>query len=426
MNRPPREPPGLAGFGLTHDQDWQPPMRTAQARENEYGQQGMTLVSPSQHPEMADFDVAVIGGGIVGHCVSWFLAEDGISVVCIDDGRQSGSIANAGSLHVQMQSRTMRLYPDLIPMYELSMPIYPLAADYWLEIEKRLGQDIELRVGGGLMVAETREQYEFLGAKSHRENKIGIATELIGRSELMTMAPYLNPVSEGALFCPKEGKINPLLANSAVRRKALELGVELRSGTFVNAVERSGPGYIVTTDVGEFWAGRVVIAAGAGSSVIAAKHGCNMPLVAEPLHMNVTEPTKPFINYLLQHASRQITIKQLMTGQVVIGGGWPARLVGEFGHPTVDLASVTGNLSLAQHMIPGVGDLRLLRTWAGVNPVADMRSILGSIDGLPGIFFAIPGDAGYTLGPFCARILVEHMAGRDTGFPIDIFSPMRF
>ena len=386
----------------------------------------MTLASPSRLPRIADFDVAVIGGGIVGLCVSWFLAEDGISVVCIDDGRQSGSIANAGSLHVQMQSRTMRMYPDLIPMYEPSMRMYPLAVDCWLEIEKRLGQDIELRVGGGLMVAETREQYDFLGAKCRRENEIGIATELIGRGELMTMAPYLNPKLEGAVFCAKEGKINPLRANSAVRRKSLENGVELRNGLFVTTVERSGAGYILTTDAGEIRAGRVVIAAGAGSAVISGKLGIDMPLVAEPLHMNVTEPTRPLINYLLQHASRPITMKQLMAGHVVIGGGWPARLVGEVGHPTVDLASITGNLSLAQHMVPGIGDLRLIRTWAGVNPTADMRSILGSADGLPGLYFAIPGDAGYTLGPYCARIVVEHMAGRDTGVSIDMFSPMRF
>ena len=386
----------------------------------------MNPQSASRRSGNGDFDIAVIGGGIVGLCISWFLAEEGAAVVCIDDGRQAGSIANAGSLHVQMQSRTMRMFPELIPFYEPSMPLYPLAVDYWLEIQKRLGEDIELHVGGGLMVAETREQYDFLGAKCRRENEIGIETELIDRGELMRLAPYLNPGSEGAVFCPKEGKINPLLANSAVRRKALENGVDLRNGIFVTAVEQSDAGYVVATSAGEIRAGRVVIAAGAGSAVIAAALGIDMPLVAEPLHMNVTEPTEPFTKYLLQHAGRPITMKQMTAGHVVIGGGWPARLVGEVGHPTVDLASVIGNLSLAQHMVPSIGDLRVIRTWAGVNSTADMRSILGSVEGLPGLYFAIPGDAGYTLAPYCARLLVEHMAGRETGISIDMFSPLRF
>lgn len=386
----------------------------------------MNPASSSHRSRGADFDTAVIGGGIVGLCTSWFLAEEGGTVACIDDGRQSGTIANAGSLHVQMQSRFMRLFPDLVPAYEPSMPLYPLAVDYWLEIEKRLDRDIQLHVGGGLMVAETDEQYDFLAAKCRRENQFGIETELVDRGELLTMAPYLNPEMKGAVFCAKEGKINPLLANAAIRRKALESGVDLRSEIFVTAVNQTRSGFRIHTTQGEIRAGRVVIAAGTGSAAIAAALGIDIPLVPEPLHMNVTEPTEPFTEYLLQHAERPITMKQLGSGNVVIGGGWPARLVGEAGHPTVDLQSIIGNLGLAQHMVPCIGDLRVIRTWAGVNPTADLRSILGSVDALPGLYFAIPGDAGYTLGPYCARIIVEHMAGRETGFPIDMFSPMRF
>ena len=53
--------------------------------------------------------LCVVGGGIVGLCLAGFLAEAGHGVVLVDDGRHSGTTANAGSLHVQMQSRFMRL-----------------------------------------------------------------------------------------------------------------------------------------------------------------------------------------------------------------------------------------------------------------------------------------------------------------------------
>jgi glycine/D-amino acid oxidase-like deaminating enzyme len=62
------------------------------------------------HPALRDIGTLVIGGGVVGLCVAAFLAEDGCDVAVIDDGRTGGSIANAGSLHAQMQSRFMRLY----------------------------------------------------------------------------------------------------------------------------------------------------------------------------------------------------------------------------------------------------------------------------------------------------------------------------
>jgi glycine/D-amino acid oxidase-like deaminating enzyme len=58
--------------------------------------------------------------------------------------------------------------------------------------------------------------------------------------------------------------------------------------------------------------------------------------------------------------------------------------------------------------------------------MVDLMSVLGEVDGAPGLFMAIPGDAGFTLAPYCARLLVEQMAGRSPDFSLDVFSPRRF
>ena len=63
-------------------------------------------------------DVLVVGGGIVGLVAAIDLAESGARVVVVDAGTNAGSTANAGSLHVQMQSRFMRLYPEQVPNIE--------------------------------------------------------------------------------------------------------------------------------------------------------------------------------------------------------------------------------------------------------------------------------------------------------------------
>lgn len=49
-----------------------------------------------------------------------------------------------------------------------------------------------------------------------------------------------------------------------------------------------------------------------------------IPTKAEPLHMNITESGAPQINQLVQHAERSIALKQFGSGQIMIGGGWPA------------------------------------------------------------------------------------------------------
>ncbi len=377
-------------------------------------------------PLPKDIGTVIIGGGIVGMCLAWFLAEDGADVAVLDDGRHAGTIANAGGLHVQMQSRFMRLYPEMVPGFEQTLPFYPRAVAHWRAVAARLDEDIELAVTGGLMVAESREQYDFLAAKCRRERQLGLEVDMLDRSALERVAPCLGPTIVGAEFCPTEGKINPLLANQAVRRKALALGVVHRTETRVTGLARNAAGFALDTTAGPMQAGRVVIAAGAGAGALSALLGRPVPVRAEPLHMNITEATQPFIKHMVQHADRQITLKQLAAGQVVIGGGWPATIAGPDDHPTVEIESLIGSLSLAQHVVPQIGALRLIRTWAGVNTSVDGRPVVGSVAGIPGLFFAIPGDAGYTLGPLTARLVADAMRGRAPEMPITDYSADRF
>jgi glycine/D-amino acid oxidase-like deaminating enzyme len=373
-----------------------------------------------------DIDVAIIGGGIIGLCAARDLAREGQGVLVLDDGSHCGTTANAGSLHVQMQSRFIRMYPDQVVGLEASLPLYAAAAEYWAALQRDLGTDFELRTSGGLMVAEDETAYAFLEAKCAREAALGLRVHMLRRAELERIAPYLGPAIIGAELCEHEGKLNPLLANQAVRRAMLAEGALHVPETRVQHITREGAAWRVATTRGDLRAGRVLIAAGAGTGALLAPLGLRVPTVAEPLHMNVTEATAPLIGHLVQHAERMITMKQLAAGQVVIGGGWPARLAGGHGHPEVEASSLFGNLGLAQHLVPQVGRLRLIRTWAGVNTTCDGQCILGEAPGLPGLFIAVPGDAGYTLGPLVARMAVARMHGRDAGFDIARFTPARF
>jgi glycine/D-amino acid oxidase-like deaminating enzyme len=371
-------------------------------------------------------DVAVIGGGIVGMCTALDLARAGRGVVVLDDGRHSGTTANAGSLHVQMQSRFIRMYPEQVAGLEASLPMYVAAAALWAELATDLGADFELRASGGLMVAEDETAYAFLAQKCAREAALGLRVHMLRRAELERIAPYLGPAVIGAELCEHEGKLNPLLANQAVRLAMLAAGVVHRPETRVTRMAPEGAGWQVETAGGAWRAGRVVVAAGAGTGALVAPLGLRVPTVAEPLHMNVTEATGPLVTHLVQHAERMITMKQLAAGQVVIGGGWPARLAPGDGHPEVESSSLFGNLGLAQHLVPKVGRLRLIRSWAGVNTTADGQCILGESPQQRGLFFAVPGDAGYTLGPLVGRLAAAALLGRDGGFDITRFTPARF
>lgn len=380
----------------------------------------------ASYPLPSDIETVVVGGGILGLCVAGFLAEEGREVAIIDAGRPEGTTTNAGSLHVQMQSRFMRMHPDQVPALESGLHLYPKAVAFWLELQRHLDADFGLKVSGGLMVAESREQLDFLAKKAERERALGLDAKILERTELDQIAPYLAPVVVGAELCADEGRLDALKANTALRRWVSRVGVAVIGETPVDRVSRDGGRFKLATSRGTVSAATVVITAGPGSRSLAEPFGLTLPVETEPLHMNITEPTDPFISHLVQHADRMITVKQLSSGHVVIGGGWLAELSPSEDYATVRLSSIIGNTSLAQHIVPAIGRLRIIRTWAGINTPTGGPGILGPIHGAPGAFLAIPGEAGYTLGPLSARLVADAVLGRRPAEDLAPFSPSRF
>ncbi|MEM9249714.1 MAG: FAD-dependent oxidoreductase [Pseudomonadota bacterium] len=373
---------------------------------------------------MPQSDLLVIGGGIVGLVTAIQLTEAGASVRIVDAGQNAGSTANAGSLHVQMQSRFMRLYPEQVPNIEASLPYYKAATARWHVLDQAHGP-FELVRKGGLMLAESDEQMRFLETKAERERAKGISAELLDRAALDRIAPWLGPQIVGAELCHDEGKLNPLAANLRLRAHAERLGVEILTDEIVG-LEVSGGGAIAQGKGAQYAADRVVIAAAWGSGALVQGLGVSIPSRAEPLHMNITEAGAPQIQHLIQHAERSITLKQLGGGQVVIGGGWPARDLGRRRPPKVEVESLLGNVALAGRLVPSIGGLRVLRTWAGMNTTVDGASVIGRLPSTDRVIMAIPGDAGYTLGPLVAQMVAELVLGQTPAHDPAPFSPARF
>lgn len=371
---------------------------------------------PPSEPDPAD--VLVIGGGITGLCCALALAEAGARTHVVDHGLNAGSNANAGSLHVQLQSRLLRLFPALAANVEASLPLYLEAVAEWARLDRRFGP-FELVREGGLMLAETPDQLAFLEAKAAREQAHGLSVAMLDRAALERIGPWLGRQILGAELCHDEGKVNPLVANTRLRAAARTAGVRFAEDR-ITALEVRGDG-IFAHGAAVWRAREVVVAAAWGAGPLAEALGSVAPTVAEPLHMNITEPAEYVIRHLVQHAERPITLKQFASGQIVIGGGWPARAAARA--PVVRADSLVANLALAARLAPAIAPLRVIRTWAGLNTTADGKTILGRSG--RGVI-AVPGDAGYTLGPLLGRAAAALVTGAAVPFDPAPCSPARF
>lgn len=351
----------------------------------------------------------IIGAGIVGLSTAYFLARAGHDVVVIDAGRPNAmaSGGNAGSLHVQLLSfdfgakaeaggspaaRTLALQRDSVAL--------------WQALERETGGDFEIKITGGVMVAETEAQMQFLTAKTAMERAHGIDCTVIGPDDLERLEPQLAAGMRGAAYCPQEGKINPLVATQALLDAARGAGARVFDLTSLRALTADRTGFVLTTNRGEVRAGRIVNAAGAFASRVGAMLGTEVPVFGAPLQMIVTEAVAPMVSGLVAHADRHLTLKQASNGNFIIGGGWTATLDPVHQRPRALRESLEGNLWAAQRVVPALRRLHVLRSWAAMNINIDGAPILGEHPAIPGFFNAVSSN-GYTLGPILGEITAD-------------------
>jgi glycine/D-amino acid oxidase-like deaminating enzyme len=378
---------------------------------------------------LLEADCLVVGGGIMGCSLAYWLAGEGRGVILLERGEinAQASGSNAGSLHVQMLSHYARLEsPADTAAAERPLALHVAAVREWQALEAALGEDFELHVEGGLMVAETDHEQRMLAAKVAREQRHGVAVELLEGASARARAPYLGSSVLAIAWCGTEGRLNPCLATPALARAAAARGAKLLRNVRLDMLRDAGTGFVAQTAAGPIRAGVVINAAGPWAGEVAALLGVALPVTQRPLQMNVSEVAGKFLPHLVQHAGRRLTMKQAANGNILIGGGWPGR-VDQSGRHQLSRPSIEGNLAVACRIVPRVAELHLLRSWsAPITRVPDGNPVLGESPGVPGFFQALPVPNGYTLAPLCARLVAEAVCGRSPGFDLAPWSPARF
>jgi len=374
-------------------------------------------------------DVLIVGGGLAGVATAYYLARAGVEATLIEryDLNAQASGANAGSLHAQIPHEPFVTEGEAwARTFAPAMSLLVDSIRLWTGLEAELGADLEVSVGGGILLAATEAQRRDIERKMAIERAHGLEVRWLDRGELERVAPYVAPDILGGAFCPTEGKANPLKATPAFARAALKHGARILGHRTLLGLAAEGNGYRAETSAGPIHARRVVNCAGAEAGRVAKMLGLELPIEGHPIQVNVTEPVAPFIPHLVYFAGEKLTLKQAKNGSLIIGGGWPARWSSVAERPAVDLASLRANLATAAAVVPKVASARLLRVWpAIVNGTADWKPILGEVPGLPGFFMNMFPWMGFTAGPISALITAELVLGRKPAIDLSRFSILR-
>jgi glycerol-3-phosphate dehydrogenase len=206
------------------------------------------------------YDVAIIGGGVVGCAVARELAGFDLRIVLIEargDIGDATSKANTAILHTGF---------DAVPG---SLESTMVARGYELLSEYAKASGIPVEPTGALLVAWDADQLAVLPKLQEKAVKNGYAKcEIVDADEVYRRVPDLGPGALGGLTVPDESIICPWTTPLAYATEAKSRGVEFRLNCFVESIEVGSDTTVLRTTSGDITTRWVVNAAGLGGDVI--------------------------------------------------------------------------------------------------------------------------------------------------------------
>ncbi|MCY4368803.1 MAG: FAD-binding oxidoreductase [bacterium] len=375
------------------------------------------------------WDVLVVGGGVTGCSAAWHLAGYGAEVLLLEqfDLNTQASGRNAGSLHGQIQHGSFLEFGDEWGRAFLPALLFlHRSLDIWRGLGERLSTDLEVRLNGGLLIAETADQMRDIERKVAIERSVGVESDLLDRQDLAKVAPYVSSRMVGAQLSRVEGKANPMLAAPALARAAIGRGADIQVNTKVRGLDWGNGVFTALTSTGKVTARRVVLVTGNSLNRFASLWGRPLPIMDDPAQVGATEPMAPMVHHLVYYAGGQLTFKQAKAGTLLIGGGWSSDIDPSTGVTRVNPANLVANMRVALRVVPSLAGVRLIRTWSGAGlATPDLSPIIARL-GPPGLVVGVYPHMGLTAGPLLGRVLAQLALDRPPEVDLTPFAPDRF
>ncbi len=377
-------------------------------------------------------DVVVIGGGIIGSAITYFLALNKINVILVEKNGIASGTSGACDGAVVMQTKKPGVH------LKLASESLKLLND----VQPKLPINIEYENTGGLIVIETADEHEAMTQHVKAQRHAGLEVDVLDQKQLRKLAPQLSHHLLGATYSPMDGKVNPIALTLGFAMGAKQLGAQILTNTSVLdiEIETDHISAVITTS-GKITTPAVVNATGVFAPKIGQMVGITIPIKPRRGQVLVTEAKpcllKPWLgsaNYIAVKFNPQlikesigtsgVSIDQTQNGNLLLGA--TREFVGYDNRTTLEgLKQIATN---AVRILPVLKKTRLIRTFAGLRPyTSDSLPILGTVEKIKGFFMAAghEGD-GIALSAITGKLMSQLIVEGKTETPISNFNLKRF
>lgn len=383
------------------------------------------------------YDVAVIGGGLMGLSTSYYLTKRGKRVLLVEKNELGNGASGACDEMILLQSKK--------PGSLLEMAIESL--EMYRSLSAELDTKLDFEVRGGMVLIENSAQLKVMEEFIEGQRRSGLDVEIVDAKTLYQKQPHLRKGMIASTYSPTDAQVYPLKVMKGFLGKGKALGLEVRRKTeIVELNSKSDHWQMIFSDGTEVESEYVVNAAGAWASEIGKLVDMEIPIDPIRGQILITEPIpaigetnawsaeyivrkiKPECSLTTDKRSQELgigfAISQSAEGNFLIGSS--REKVGYCKDTTSEVIE-----RIAQQVIdlfPIFREVHMIRTIAGLRPAtSDGKPILGEVKGKKGFFMAAghEGD-GVALAPLTGKLIADLIQGKGSSYNLKEFSFERF
>ncbi|MFF3175249.1 glycine oxidase ThiO [Streptomyces sp. NPDC057900] len=381
---------------------------------------------PTPVHRASGYEVLVIGGGVIGLVTAWRAAQRGLAVAVVDPDPGGGAARVAAGM---LAAVTELHYGEemLLGLNVASAARYPAFA---AELESASGQDIGFRACGTLAVALDTDDRAHLRELHELQRRSGLESQWLTGRECRRLEPMLAPGVRGGLRVDGDHQVDPRRLSAALLTACERAGVVFhRQRAERLSVVRDRATGAVLADGTRTEADQVVLAAGSLSGRLAGVPDHVRPPVrpvkGQVLRLTVPTAYAPFLSRTVRAVVRgsHLYLVPRENGELVVGAtseemGWDT---------TVTAGGVYELLRDAHELVPGITELPLTETRAGLRPASPDNAPLLGRTALPGLHLATGHHRnGVLLTPVTGDAMAQLLADGELPEVARPFSPGRF
>ncbi|MEI2300617.1 GcvT family protein [Ensifer sp. MJa1] len=374
--------------------------------------------------------VVVIGGGVVGCSVLYHLTKFGWTDAVL---LERSELTSGSTWHAAGGMHTINGDPNVAKLQKYTVELYKEIQDY-------SGQDVGLHMTSGMMLAATKERFDWMKSILAKGRYMGLEAELLTPKEAHDLMPLLDPDQfVGAVFDPVEGHLDPYGTTHAYAKSAKKNGAEIYLHTKVeDLVQREDGSWRVITSQGEIVAEHVVNAAGLWAREVGRMVGLELPVLAMEHMYLITEDMPEVIEFNqtrgkeLMHCvdfDGEIYLRQERQGMLMgtyekACRPWsPVTTPWDFGHELLaeDIDRISPELEVGFRHFPAFNKAGIKKIINGPFTFSpDGNPLVGPVRGLRNFWSACAVMAGFSQGGGVGLALANWMIHGDPGF--DVFA----